>query len=37
MNLVNFYFGFLLVLGGGLLELCRYLWRKDKARRGIQP
>jgi hypothetical protein len=36
MNLVHFYFGFLLVLGGGLLELSRYLWRKDKALRGVK-
>lgn len=34
--ILNLYFGFMLLLGGGLLELARHLWRKDKARRGVK-
>lgn len=34
---IHLYFGFMLVLAGGLLECCRRLWEKDKARRGIRP
>jgi hypothetical protein len=35
--ILRLYFCFMLLLGGGLLECCRRLWIKDKARRGIRP
>lgn len=35
--IIHLYIGFMLVLSGGCLEVCRRLIRRDRIARGIRP
>ena len=35
--IIHLYFGFMLLLAGGMLEVCRRLIRRSRIARGVRP